>query len=249
MEDLLSNLLDYARRTAPAIGLIALVFFLVRPNRHVRVLLYILTFILLRDALTPSSLWSLGIAGGVPWIRFFPSHLFLIGMGVSSFLFATALVVGDKENSRDVVFLRKGEALRGWIAAIAGLTILLAPILIGLHKAAIEERGGPVDPTLVGSILVFALAGNLLEELLFRGYVYNFLKRKDVDLKASVTSGFVFALCHVFLATTVTSIGVPLLLFTLWEGVICGIVGAKYGILPAAVVHGGAIFVLASGLV
>jgi hypothetical protein len=62
---------------------------------------------------------------------------------------------------------------------------------------------------------VFALLGNLLEELLFRGYVYNYFRTKDVDLRA---------------------------------GVICGIVGAKYGVLPAAVVHGGAIFMLTSGL-
>src|SRR5690606_32231308 len=99
-----------------------------------------------------------------------------------------------------------------------------------------------------GTLLVFALLGNLLEELLFRGYVYNNFRTKDVDLRAGVASGFVFAACHVFLAATVTSVGVPILLFTLWEGVIGGIVGAKYGVLPAAVVHGGAIFMLTSGL-
>ncbi len=249
MVDLFSNLLDYVNRTAPAVGLIALIFVLARPNRQVRVLLYTLTFILLRDALTPSSLWSLGIAGGVPWIRFYPSHLFLIGMGVSSLLFTVLLVVGDRENSQDVVFLRKGDSLRGWIASVVGLVVVLTPILIASHRIGIEERGGAVDPNLLGSILVFALSGNLLEELLFRGYVYNLLKRRDADLKAGVMSGFIFALCHVFLATTVTSIGVPLLLFTVWEGVICGIVGGKYGVLPAAAVHGGAIFVLASGLI
>src|SRR5690606_485727 len=66
-----------------------------------------------------------------------------------------------------------------------------------------------------GTLLVFALLGNLLEELLFRGYVYNNFRTKDVDLRA---------------------------------GVICGIVGAKYGVLPAAVVHGGAIFMFTSGI-
>lgn len=194
MVDLFSNLLDYVNRTAPAVGLIALIFVLARPNRQVRVLLYTLTFILLRDALTPSSLWSLGIAGGVPWIRFYPSHLFLIGMGVSSLLFTVLLVVGDRENSQDVVFLRKGDSLRGWIASVVGLVVVLTPILIASHRIGIEERGGAVDPNLLGSILVFALSGNLLEELLFRGYVYNLLKRRDADLKAGVMSGFIFAL-------------------------------------------------------
>lgn len=245
----MENLLDYIQRTAPAVGLIAIVFVLLRPGRHVRVLLYVFAFILLRDALTPSSLWSLGMTNGVPWIRFYPSHLFLIGMGFSSWLLVVVLLVGDKENSRELVFLRRGKVVQGCLSAIAGLAVLLAPLLAGYQGVGIEERGGAVDSRLLGSILVFALSGNLLEELLFRGYVYNFLKRKEADLRAGVASGFVFALCHVFLATTVTSIGVPLLLFTLWEGVICGIAGAKYGILPATIVHGGAIFVLASGLI
>lgn len=245
----MENLLDYMQRTAPAVGLIAAVFVLVRPGRHLRVLFYILTFILLRDALTPSSLWSLGLAKGVPWIRLYPSHLFLLGMGLSSLSLVLLLLVADKENSREVAFLKKEKAAHGWLSSILGLVILLAPLLALYQSTGIEERGGWVESRLLGSILVFALFGNLLEELLFRGYVYNVLKRKEADLRAGVISGFVFALCHVFLATTVTSVGVPLLLFTLWEGVICGIVGAKYGILPATVVHGGAIFMLTSGLI
>ena len=58
----------------------------------------------------------------------------------------------------------------------------------------------------------------------------------------------VFAFCHVYLAMTVTGVGYPLLVFTLWEGVIAGLVGAN-GVLPSTVTHGGAIFLLSSGLV
>lgn len=244
----MEQLLDYIQRTAPGAVLIALVFILVRPTKHVRVVLYILTFVLLRDAMTPSSLWSLGVTNGVPWIRLFPSHLFLLGMGFSSLSLVALLVVLDKENSRGVVFLRQDRGMPAWLAAALGLAILLAPIFLSYQGIGIDERGGVVDTQLVGSILVFALFGNLLEELLFRGYVYKYFRQKDVDLRAGVISGFVFAACHVFLATTVTSVGLPILLFTLWEGVICGIVGARYGILPAAAVHGGAIFMLTSGL-
>jgi hypothetical protein len=101
---------------------------------------------------------------------------------------------------------------------------------------------------------------------LFRGYVLAALKRRHAErtgeraarrttagcvgcITPGVQSGLVFALCHVFLATTVSSVGVPLLLFTLWEGIIAGIVGEKYGVLPATITHGGAIFLLSSGLV
>ena len=52
----------------------------------------------------------------------------------------------------------------------------------------------------------------------------------QTPIKAGVDSGVVFAFCHIFLATTmttVTDVGYPLLVFTLWEGTIVGIVGSK----------------------
>jgi len=165
----MDNLTDYLSRISPALAVVALVFVLVRPGKHLRVVLYILTFILLRDALTPASLWRLGVTGGVPWIRLFPSRVFLAGMALAS--------------------------------------------LAAVGRIDLEDRGGAVDPAFLAPLLLFAVAGNLLEELLFRGYV-----------------------------------GTPLLLFTLWEGVLCGIIGARYGVLPSTLVHGGAIFALPSGL-
>ena len=48
---------------------------------------------------------------------------------------------------------------------------------------------------------------------------------------------------------TVSDIGYPLLVFTLWEGTIAGIVGARGGVIPATLTHGGAIFLLSSGLI
>jgi hypothetical protein len=66
---------------------------------------------------------------------------------------------------------------------------------------------------------------------------------------AGIASGVVFAFCHIYLATTVTDAGVNLLAFTLWEGIIAGLVGAKGGVLASTVTHGGAIFLLSSGLI
>jgi membrane protease YdiL (CAAX protease family) len=97
--------------------------------------------------------------------------------------------------------------------------------------------------------LAFALLGNLLEETLFRGYVLGLLALNMTRIEAGVASGLVFAFCHVYLATTVTAVGYPLLVFTLWEGTIAGVVGARSGVLPAALTHGGAIFMLSSGLI
>ncbi|HLT57258.1 MAG TPA: CPBP family intramembrane glutamic endopeptidase [Limnochordales bacterium] len=244
----MAALLDYGLRVAPALALVAAALVLLRPGKTGRVVLYILTFILMRDALTPAALWELGTTNGVPWIRLFPSRPFLLAMAGASLLAAGALVVLDRANSQGVAFLHRGRAGQGWRAALLGLAVVLAPFWPAYARIALEDRGGPVDPGLLLPLMLFALGGNFLEELLFRGFVYNLLKRRDPDVRAGVASGFVFALCHVFLATTVTAAGAPLLLFTLWEGVICGVVGARHGVLPATIVHGGAIFALAAGL-
>jgi len=106
-----------------------------------------------------------------------------------------------------------------------------------------------VPLSVLPGLLVFALLGNFLEEVLFRGYVLGLLERRYGSVAAGVLSGVVFSFCHVFLATTVTGIGAPLLAFALWEGIIAGVVGARYGIVPAALTHGGAIFLLSSGLI
>jgi membrane protease YdiL (CAAX protease family) len=126
---------------------------------------------------------------------------------------------------------------------------VVAPFVAVYQYTAIESRGGDVPFQNMPSILIFALLGNLLEEALFRGYVYGLLAHKTTPMKAGISSGVVFAFCHIYLATTVTGIGYPLLVFTLLEGIVAGIVGAKSGVLPATLTHGGAIFLLSSGLI
>jgi membrane protease YdiL (CAAX protease family) len=132
---------------------------------------------------------------------------------------------------------------------LVGVLVVVGPLAVAYRHVPIAARGGLVPHDLLLPTLVFALLGNLLEEALFRGYVYGWLIQTMRPLSAAVVSGVVFAFCHSYLATTVTGVGYPLLVFTLWEGTIAGVVGAKCGVLPAALTHGGAIFLLSSGLI
>lgn len=68
-------------------------------------------------------------------------------------------------------------------------------------------------------------------------------------LHAALASGVTFGLGHIFLALTVTGIGYPLLVFALYEGIIAAMIRMKFGVIPAAITHGMAIFFLASGLI
>ncbi|MFC7109047.1 hypothetical protein ACFQQB_56800 [Nonomuraea rubra] len=68
-------------------------------------------------------------------------------------------------------------------------------------------------------------------------------------MRAALLSAALFAACHVFLASTVTAAGWPLLLFTLYEGLICAFLRLRSGVIAAALAHGTAIFLLASALI
>ncbi len=249
---------EYLLRVLPGLVLVAVVMYGMRPTAAARVALYLLAFVLLRDALTPLGLWRFGVHSGVFWIRLSDDPWFLVLFGLSAAAMATAVYAADKENRHGVVLLR-GEVLKGVVAGLLGFALVVLPLVLLYRLVPLAQRGGEVEAGLLPAILVFALLGNFLEELLFRGYVLAGLTRHAARaagrtrlgsiMTPGVQSGFVFALCHVFLATTVSSAGAPLLLFTLWEGVIAGIVGERYGVLPATITHGGAIFLLSSGLV
>jgi uncharacterized protein len=131
---------------------------------------------------------------------------------------------------------------------VAGAFLITAPLFIRYRLLDIALRGGAVVPSYLPVLALFAFLGNFAEEGLFRGYLLSYLKEFQGPVQAALSSGIIFALCHTFLAVTVTSIGLPLILFTLWEGIIAGLVGSRYGVIPATLTHGGAIFLLASGL-
>jgi membrane protease YdiL (CAAX protease family) len=237
----------YLARVAPGLvlGLVLLSFF--RREPKVRIVLYLALFILLRDAMTPLGLWSFG-SQGFFWIRLHDDPWFLILFGVACLGLSIAIYFLDRENQQLLQWMRV-KLPQGLLWGVVGALVVLAPFVVIYLYTPIDTRGGPVSPHLLPAILVFAVFGNLLEETLFRGYVYGQLAQKMNPLSAAVASGVVFAFCHIYLATTVTGVGYPLLVFTLWEGIIAGIVGSKGGVLPATLTHGGAIFFLSSGLI
>lgn len=248
MQETLRLFGEYMPRIIPGFVLIAGLFFIMKPKKHMRVILYILSFLILRDVMTPLGLWFPGATRGVFWIRLIEDPLFLVFFGFSSLILVTGLFLCDKEN-RQYVHWFKNTRVAGVLSGIGGCILVVLPVVIAYQFIDIEQRGGTVAFSLIGPLLVFAMGGNLFEELLFRGYAMGLVKTDKGFLYKGVLSGVLFAVCHIFLATTVTNLGIPLLVFVLWEGIIAGIVGARYGIIPSTLTHGGAVFILASGLV
>ncbi|HLS15072.1 MAG TPA: CPBP family intramembrane glutamic endopeptidase [Beutenbergiaceae bacterium] len=245
----LSTLGDYGLLVLPGLVLLGTCFWLARSDRDplLRILVLIGGFILIRDAMTPAGLWEFGLVHGVvPWLRMSDNAVVLIAFGLGSLLLV-ALTLRDAGLRRLVSWGRPD--LRTIAMGIAGGALAAAPILAISAGHPIEERGGTVATGVLPALAFMALAGNLGEEVFFRGFLQGRLEQAMSAVRAALLSGVIFAACHAYLATTVTDVGWPLLAFTLWEGLICGFLRLWRGVIPAVIAHGLAIFLLSSALI
>lgn len=234
----------------PAIVLAGILFIAVKKSHPLlHLFIFVLLFIFTRDAMTPLGVWSIG-GEGFLWIRFNASPWILLILGTSSL----GIVFLMQRISTELAALTKwfeDRAVKGIFLGIVGAFVVVLPLVIyqGL-TTPIEARGGRVDLGLLPFLLYIALSVNLYEEILFRGYLQGWLIKKEgiSPFKAALLSGAFFSFGHLFLAYNVTQVGIPILIFTFWEGSIAGLVRNKYGVIPAAITHGLAIFFIVSGL-
>jgi membrane protease YdiL (CAAX protease family) len=234
-----SLLLGYLLFILPA-GLLALVLLMALPRAlaGARLGVHILFFIFARDAMSPAGFWQLG-AGSMRLTA--PASVLLALASMSAALFVG---VAWLERATWCKGLRIGAALLWGTAGAAVITVVAAALKAG---AGLPSLPVPDASTLV-PVLVFALLGNAYEELLFRGMLQQRLMARMTAGRAAIVSGALFSLCHAWLAMFVTRTGLPVLVFTLIEGVVAGLVYGRAGLPAATLAHGLAIFALAIGV-
>lgn len=243
----MQELLEYTIRILPGLLLFGVLFFLL-PRKQVlaRIFVLIMGFILMRDAMTPAGFWSFGITDAAVWLRFVDNSFILVTLSVLSLIVSFALL-----RVKTLRMLVEWGKLRSWkpyvVGVVAGIAVALPFIAIGLG-VPLEQRGGAVAGTLLPALFLMAFAGNFLEELIFRGFLQSYFAKHMASIRAALLSGITFAAAHVFLASTVTDLGWPILLFVAIEGIVCAFIYRSYGLISAAIAHGAAIFLLASGL-
>ncbi len=243
----MDELLLYFVRITPGLLVVVLLFFLI-PRKQIifRILVLILGFILMRDAMTPAGFWSFGVTDSVTWIRFTNNPLILTILGILSL--ATAFLLLKVKSLNPLV--RWGD-VGSWkvytVGLVAGVGVALPFALLSL-SVPLEARGGMVAVSLLPALLFMSFAGNFLEELIFRGFLQGHLEKQMKQTRVAIISGLTFAAAHIFLASTVTNLGWPLIVFVLAEGLVCAFVYKKYGLISASIVHGTAIFLLAAGI-
>lgn len=203
-----------------------------------RIVILLLAFVLMRDAMTPLGMWSLSREVQIeftanPWV------LAALG-GLSLGLIALLARLAPELWQLTVLF--KGNR---WAGLAVGLG---AGCLIGL-PLRLYQGIEPVYWAWLMGMLVLAYCANALEEVLFRGFLQGYLEQHVTPLLAALLSGLAFAACHSFLALSVTQLGWPVLAFTLIEGVACGLVRMRYGVVAAMATHGTAILLIAVPMV
>ncbi|MGY2315530.1 CPBP family glutamic-type intramembrane protease [Pseudomonas sp. SDO5522_S412] len=203
-----------------------------------RIVILLLAFVLMRDAMTPLGMWSLSREVQIeftanPWV------LAALG-GLSLGLIALLARLAPELWQLTVLF--KGNR---WAGLALGLG---AGCLIGL-PLRLYQGIEPVYWAWLMGMLVLAYCANALEEVLFRGFLQGYLEQHVTPLRAALLSGLAFAACHSFLALSVTQLGWPVLAFTLIEGLACGLVRMRYGVVAATATHGTAILLIAVPMV
>ncbi|MCP2073300.1 UNVERIFIED_ORG: membrane protease YdiL (CAAX protease family) [Pseudomonas lini] len=236
-------LLDYAMYLMPGLALFGLWFALTpRTQTGLRILILVLAFVLMRDVMTPLRMWSLN---GELQIGFLANPFALALLGGSSLLLV-ALIARLLPDLWQLVVLFKGNRLIGALVGIVAGCLIGVPLRLyqGAEVAAIPDYWS----WLLG-MAVLAYGANALEEVLFRGFLQGFLEQHVSALRAALLSALTFSALHAFLALSVTQLGWPILLFTLIEGLACGLVRMRYGVVASTATHGTAILLIAVPMV
>jgi membrane protease YdiL (CAAX protease family) len=246
---MISELIQYNLLILPGLLMVASFLVVIPRSLHpFRIMAYIFLFLLMRDAMTPMKFWFLGTEGFF-WMRFRDDALLLLIFATFGPLLVLMMNTIDKDLKALLIWF-KGDRFKGICVGIAGAGAAVLPLFTVYLFVPIEQRGGEVSADLIAPILLLALLGNFLEEVLFRGYFQGYLEQKVgmSPIRAALASGVGFAFGHIFLAVNVTDAGINLLLFALYEGVLAGLVRMRFGVIPATLTHGLAVFLLTSGL-
>mgnify|MGYP001201189527 CR=1 FL=1 len=244
------DILEYSMRIFPGLLLILLTYVLLPGNSSrvdvVKIFLLVFGFLLIRDVMTPLGFWRFGITGPTLWLRFIEDEMILIALGFMSLLVTFIVVRFNPSMSGYLIWFGSNKML-SFCIGVLGAAAVIAPFFFLYSVVPIEQRGGVPSLSLL-VLLFFSLSGNFMEEVLFRGYLQGYFTGITGPWRSAALSGLLFAAGHIFLAATVTDLGFPILIFTLYEGFVCAMVRMKYGVVAATLTHGVTIFALASGL-
>lgn len=157
---------------------------------ELRIVLYILIFILFRDTMTPLGFWEIN-SGMI--IRFPNSPLLLFSLGVISAGFVICVYQFEPQLYSLVIWIR-GSKTKATVLGALGAFIVAGPALLFYHTPFVRTVRPPVPTDVLFPLFTLLILGNFLEEVLFRGYLQGHIERITSPMRAAIISGFSFPL-------------------------------------------------------
>ncbi|HEY7224045.1 MAG TPA: CPBP family intramembrane glutamic endopeptidase [Micromonosporaceae bacterium] len=252
------DLVGYTERVAPAIVLVVALYVVLRGEKALplRIMAVVIGFLIIRDNLVSFGVWGYGLAHGwLPYVRFLHEPVLVAGFAVGSILTTVFLVLIEFDGRKLLVWGRF--SWRSVVWGLGGGVVVAGALTVAYQFVPLAERGGSLPHDMLWPMVAVAIFGNLTEDILVRGYIQGYLSAALSPVKAAIGSGLFYAFCHLFLALEITTVfpqpglhlGVPVLVFALFDGLVCAFVRMKVGLIPAAVSHGMGVLVLATGLI
>ena len=242
-----NELIHYIFRITPGVIAFFIFFYLVpRSLKLLRIVGFILLFALTRDAMTPEGLWTITNSLEIRFISQ-PNILLFLAFSSVALVILSHFVIG---NLRDRgLWLKRPVFESVGIGLFSGVLVALLPYCVRILTAQTSSPR-PGGFALIASIFALTFLGNLLEETIFRGHFQTYLSEQNLSrVRVILLSGLMFSICHTFLAFTVTNVGWPILIFTMYEGTICAFLRERNGLLAAAIAHGTGLFLVGTGIV
>lgn len=213
-------LFGYLISIAPA-GLLAVAMLALLPRASIslRLAIYVVFFIFARDAMGLHGFWRL--APGTLVLT--AANETLLALALICAALSLTVLSFETPACAHLRWWPSDQRLKaiGW--GIAG-AVVIGVVAHLLKTVANLQPVTHFSPRFDGAILIFSLAGNLFEELLFRGILQSRLAASFSPLKAITLSALLFSFCHIWLALLISGAGVSVLIFTLIEGWVAGFV-------------------------
>jgi len=209
-----------------------------------RMIIYIMMFVLTRDVMTPLGLWKLE-SYPVLLFEFVHDPAILTFLAIASLIIVYMMNYIDEELHSLVIWRKGNDGAALFVGLCGSLAVFLPVFAIKQLFGSPSKSESSFSLVYLFSVLLLAMCGNLCEEVLFRGFFQGYLEKSLPKLQSAIASGIFFGLCHTFLASAVTNNGWSLLIFVIYEGTIAALVRMNYGVLSSALTHGMAIFLIA----
>ncbi|MDO5634554.1 MAG: CPBP family intramembrane metalloprotease [Micrococcus sp.] len=186
-----------------------------------------------------------------------PTTLLVLTLASALAALAVALVLRSRQRS---VSWTGGTPLLAIALGLLGAAVLCVPgalLLGGVERLATYLGIEPLDHIVATSatglltlvpLALLCLAAAAVPEVLFRGFLQAELEGHGPVWRAVLANAALYSSAYGVLALVVLATGWVPLAFTFAVGLVCALVSLRGGVLAATLAHGGAVFVLVSGL-